>query len=372
MKRWIALFAQVVLFVVLLTAAGALWIHRDRVTQVLAGIPGATGQSKPDSRSPRIRRVPVVLAPVARRNDDFTISAIGTARAKRSVTLNAETTGEIVGFDVRAGDRVKRGQTILRLDNRKARLAVQLAVTNLTEAQRTLERWERLERRNVGSRAKVEDARTLVKRADLEMQQAQEALADHTLTAPFDGFVGIPKLEIGDRVQANTPIITLDDRSMLLVEFEAAERYLSRLQPGLTVQARTPSFPRRGFEGSISRIDSRVDPTSRTVIVRATVPNDSDLLRPGMSFNVDLVLPGQSYPSVPELALQWRKGQSYVWLVRDGAAVKVSVRTVRRLQGMILVEGELGPGDRVVVEGVQRLRPGRPVRFSEPRPTPSS
>lgn len=371
MKRWIALLAQLLLFSLLLTAAGALWVHRDRVTQVLAKIPGAAETVKSGARSRADRRVPVVVAPVARQRNDFTVTAIGTARAKRFVTLYPETAGEIVGFDVRAGDRVKRNQTILRLDNSKARLAVRVATTRLSEAQRSLERWQRLERRNVGSRAKVEDARLLVERADLELQQAQETLADQTLTAPFDGVVGIPKVEVGDRVQTTTPIITLDDRSALLVEFECAERYLARLAPGMTLQARTPSFPGRIFEGTISHIDSRVDPASRTVMVRATVPNGADLLRPGMSFNIGLVLPGRAYPAIPELALQWRKGQSYVWLVKDRIAKKVPVHTVRRLHGTILVDGDLAQGDQVVVEGVQRLRPDRPVTFAEPPPQPS-
>jgi RND family efflux transporter MFP subunit len=134
------------------------------------------------------------------------------------------------------------------------------------------------------------------------------------------------------------------------------------------VIARAPTFPNRSFNGVVDRIDSRIDPTSRAVKVRAKLPNEEDLLRPGMSFAVELSIKGEPYPTVPELALQWAKGESYVWTVKEGLAKRVTVRTVRRLNSTILVDGDLHEGDSVVIEGVQRLRPGRAVRFATPEP----
>jgi multidrug efflux pump subunit AcrA (membrane-fusion protein) len=122
----------------------------------------------------------------------------------------------------------------------------------------------------------------------------------------------------------------------------------------------------------IADIDSRIDPTSRTVIVRANIPNKEDLLRPGLSFVVDFTILGKMYPTVHQLALQWRKGMSYVWRVRDERVEKVMVRSVKRLHSTILIEGDISKGDLVVVEGVQRLRPGRPVHFSMPDSVPGS
>ena len=87
-----------------------------------------------------------------------------------------------------------------------------------------------------------------------------------------------------------------------------------------------------------------------------------------MSFAVELIIPGKSYPAVPELALQWAKGESFVWTVKDGRARRVNVRTVKRQNSIILVEGELRDGDPLVVEGVQRLRQGRAVRHAQPEP----
>ena len=108
------------------------------------------------------------------------------------------------------------------------------------------------------------------------------------------------------------------------------------------------------------------------MIVRANIPNKEDLLRPGLSFVVDLTIPGKMYPTVHELALQWRKGVSYVWRVRENRVEKVVVRNVKRLNSTILIEGDISKDDLVVVEGVQRLRPGRPVQFTLPNPAPGS
>ena len=136
---------------------------------------------------------------------------------------------------------------------------------------------------------------------------------------------------------------------------------MARVTADTPVTAVTPAFPDREIAGTIRRIDSRVDPTSRTVRVRAAFDNADDTLRPGMSFFITVRLPGPMVPVVPELALQWRAGESYVWRIKDGAAEKVEVRSLRRRDQSILVDGDLSPGDLVVVEGVQRLRPGRAV-----------
>ncbi len=123
-----------------------------------------------------------------------------------------------------------------------------------------------------------------------------------------------------------------------------------------------PAYPDRSFVGKVSEIDSRVDPISRNVRVRAAVANTADLLRPGMSFTVRLSMPGKTFVSVPELALQWDRDGSFVWVIRQGKSEKVAVRPVRRTSGRVLVDGPLTSGETVVVEGVQRLREGRGVR----------
>ena len=344
-----------------------LWGTYDQWGPLFAG---ATVNTKSDAASSVAKKkaaakgVPVIVEAVGETRDSVVVEAIGTARARLSVTLFPAAAGEIVAFPVETGQSVKKNDIIMKLDARDANLQVRVADTRVKEAENTLERARRLRDNNVRSKANVEDAEVILERAKLELSQAREALADRTVRAPFDGIVGIPRVEIGDRVTSASEIITIDDRSTLLVEFEVAERNLSRLSVGMPVTARTPSFRDRDIEGSINKIDSRVDPVSRTVRVRAGFPNTDDSLRPGMSFFVNLDLPGAMLASVPELALQWQNGESFVWRVTGGKAERVEVVSKRRLNNKVLVEGDVKPGDVVVVEGVQRLRNGREVAIS--------
>ena len=367
LKRFAKL--QTLVFAVLVAVALGLWFGRAEVSSVLATITGADSASGKSggnkSKGKRKKGVPVIVKPVAMARDQVRIEAIGTARAKKFVTLYPEVAGRITDFKVNGGDLVEKNQVIVELENKDQLLAVRMATSKLLEAKRLLGRSEMLRRSRVKSTANVQDAQTFHERAQLELRQAEEALADRTLRAPFAGVVGIPKVENGDRVTDTTHIINIDNRETLLVEFDVAERYLARLKVGQKVTANIPSYPDRIFTGAIRRLDSRVEPLSRTIRVRATFPNKDDLLRPGMSFFVELVLAGAEYTVVPQLALQWDSGTSYVWKVKKRKAKKVAVRSVKRLDNRILVDGKLEVGDLVVVEGVQRLREGRKVSFGE-------
>lgn len=362
---------QLLVFAILLVAAGGLWVGRGQVSAFVSSISGSAENGKAGKPGSE-RGVPVVVARAGKMPDDVIVSAIGTGRAQRSVMLFPEVAGEIERLFVSAGQRVNTGQSLVHLDSREAQLALRVARTRLVEAERLHKRALQLRGKNITSQANVDDARNIVDRAKLEMEQAAEALANREIRAPFTGVVGIPKVESGDRVTPSTDMMTLDDRSKLTVEFEIAEQFMSRLDPGQTVIAKTPSFPTESFSGIIEHIDTRIDPTSRTVTVRAKIPNQQDKLRPGMSFVVDLKIPGPVFPTVHELALQWRKGVSYVWRVSDSKAERVEVRSVKRLNSTILVDGDIAAGDLVVIEGVHRLRDGRPVEFATPDPVPSS
>ncbi len=359
--QFIAIFALAGMAVVL-------WMAWDRFGNAAADISQTAAEpAGKKAKGGKRRGVPVIVARVQEARNDETVAAVGTARAKRSVMIHAKTDGVITAFNPKAGDRIAKGDLIFEIDRTKAELAVQIARKKLEEASRLFDRSEQLRRRRVNSGARVEDARTSLERAALELRQAEELLSDLRIRAPFNGTVGIAKVEVGDRVTTTTPIISLDAREELLVEFEVAEKFAARISTGGPITAMTPSHEGKRFSGRIQHIDSRVDPTSRTVMVRAVIPNENDKLRPGMSFAVELALPGTTHAAVPELSLQWRKGESYVWIVKERKVRKVLVHTVKRLNSIILVAGKLAPGDLVVVEGVQRLRPGRKVFYKKPR-----
>lgn len=390
---------QLLLLLILVGGAAVLWFGRDRVVHNIIEIsqplaralpeplakllpnaqPGSTdaasagpAASAGKKRKSEARRVPVIVTLVGEARNNETVAAVGTARARRSVMIHAKTDGVIMDFRPRPGDRLSKGDTIFDLDARQAELAVEIANKKVAEARRLLERAQLLKRRNVNSLARVDDAQLAMDQAKLEVLRAEKTLSDLKIVAPFSGVVGLPKAEVGDRVTATTPVVSLDQRDELLVEFVLPEKYAGRVKEGDSISAVTPSYDQRSFAGRIEHIDSRIDPASRTVTIRAVIPNKDDLLRPGMSFAVEIVLDGTMHAMVPELSLQWRKGESYVWLVREHKAVKVLVRSVRRKNSVVLVDGDVRAGDLVVVEGVQRLRDGRGVVYKAPEETPEN
>ncbi|MFY0610533.1 MAG: efflux RND transporter periplasmic adaptor subunit [Hyphomicrobiaceae bacterium] len=372
MRQPLSFVSQGLIAAVILAIGAVVWLAREPVSAAVTGL-FASGDSNA-AKSKRRRRggrqaVPVVVHAVEQGRNDLAFAGIGTARALRHVTLFAAVSGEVVKLHTRAGHRLEAGAKIIELDTRQAKLAVSMAASKLKGFERLLGRADSLRRKNVQSKAKVLDAESLVDQARVELQTAEVVLADHTITAPFAGIVGIAKVEVGDRVTPTTELVTLDDRAKLTVEFEVPEAYLPRLRAGKNVDVRTPGFSDRVFKGVLSGIDSRVHPTRRTVRVRAEVANSDDLLRPGMSFAIDLNLPGKTFPKIPDLALQFNQQGNFVWLIDGGKAKRVTVKIVRRDSNTVLVDGDLKRGDPIVIEGVQRLRPGRKVAVAD-RDTP--
>ncbi|WP_397543424.1 efflux RND transporter periplasmic adaptor subunit [Roseovarius salis] len=343
----------------MIAAAALAWHFRAELDAMWASLGARSEQSV--TRSDRAPGVPVIVDGVRRVEDDLTFSAIGTGFAQRSVTLRAPSGGQIMQLDIVPGRKYAAGDLLMRLEDTDERLAVQLAEARFRRASSERDRYRALQDTGAAATARIEQAETDYQVARIELEKARAELDDRTLRAPFDGVAGLASVETGDRIAADEAISSFDDRSRILVEFDLPEALLGRVAPGLAVTARTPAVEGRAFEGAVTAIDSRVDAASRTARVRAAIDNTTDELRPGASFALQLDLPGKTYPAVPELALQFSRGALHVWRVADGAAEQVEVRLVRRRAGLVIVDGPLDADDRVIVEGTQRLRPGRAV-----------
>jgi RND family efflux transporter MFP subunit len=356
-SRPVAIWKQLLLAVVILCGAVALWLGQEAILAALGF--DREAQARREMRA--AVDVPVIVASVKLETDELVFQAVGTGRAERSVMLRSEASGKVVKSAIAPGARFQEGETLLWLDDTAQRLALKLAETRLAEAERSKERYQRLQGSGAAAAVQLDQVRTAAAVAALEVEQAREALQDRYLAAPFDGVSGLPEIEVGDWVDSDVDIATFDDRSTLLVEFDLPEMLLNRLAPEQSVTASTPAYGDRRFAGSVSAVDSRVDPASRTARVRVSIPNDEDLLRPGASFTISMRLGGDDYPVVPELALQFAEGSVHVWRIRDRRAERVDVRLVRRRNQSVLVDGPLNAGDLVVIEGTQRLVPNRAV-----------
>jgi RND family efflux transporter MFP subunit len=289
------------------------------------------------------------------------VEAVGTSRALQSVTLYPEVNGEVDAVLFKTGEEVQAGQPLVRLDARDQQLAVELAAVELADAQRLYGRYKRSEGAGAVTESTLDEAKSAVDRARIALARARVNLTYRTITAPFRGHLGMTELDAGARVDPSTAVVSLDDRSKLLVTFTVPELFYGQVVPGQLLEVSTWNNGSERNQGEVIEVDSRVDPQTRSFTVRARVPNPEDRLRPGMSFRVTLQLAGDEYPLIPEVALQWGGDGAYLWAIQDGRAQRVAATIVQRLAGQILVDARLPPGSIVVTEGVQRLREGQRV-----------
>ena len=273
----------------------------------------------------------------------------------------------MVEVNFSAQQKVAKGDVLVQLDDRNEKLALQLAEVELKDAKSLSSRYENAVKEGAVPQSEVDSARATYDAALVAVEQAKLNLGERKIIAPFDGVVGIPNVDPGDRVDSSTLITGLDARDVLYLDFEVPEALAAELRKAENqkqkVTAITPSYPDRKFEGLITALESRVNPQTRTMIARATIQNEEDMLRPGMSFMVRWNIEGDEFPTVPEISLQWGRDGSYVWLVRDGKAERVMARVVARKAGQVLLDGEIKEGALVVVEGLQRMRPGASVEL---------
>jgi len=307
--------------------------------------------------------VPVVAQEVRFVPEMSQVEAIGTARAATSAELFPETAGRVTRVLFIAGDYVRQGAPLLQLDDRAERLDVEAAQVSVREASQLLGRYRRIEDTGAISESQIEAGETALAAARVQLRQAQTALADRTVRAPFSGHVGLTDVDAGDRVNDSTPITQIDQRGTLYVDFPAPEEVFANLSPGDTVEVTPFSEPGRTIEAEVVATDNRVSQDSRDFIVRTAIPNRDDKLRPGMSFRVQFTQRGTMRAAVPEEAIVWGGEGSHLFLVREGKAVRVPVTITSRRDGRVFVDGRIARNDRVIVEGVQKVRDGQDIRL---------
>lgn len=311
--------------------------------------------------------VKVITQPVEMTPNDRVFEAVGTGRARLSVQIYPAVSEEVTEVLFEAQQIVSKGDVLIQLDDREEKLAVRLAEVKLKDARRLLGRYEQALKEGGVPESEVDSARADFESAQVALDQAWLALEERQIKAPFDGVVGIPNIDPGDRVDLETLITGLDDRSILYVDFEVPEALAGALKnaqaEAQSITATTPAYTGRTFSGTISAQESRVNPQRRTLLARASLENEDDLLRPGMSFATRWEIPGQAYPTVPEISLQWGRQGSFVWIIRQQKAERVFARVIARKGGLVLLNGDIAEGENVVVEGLQRLRPGADVQI---------
>lgn len=290
------------------------------------------------------------------------VSAIGDGRALRSVSVLPKAPGRVADVLVQSGQRVEAGQILVRLDSEAEEIALERAKLVLDDARARLERVERLRGSGASTDVQTREAGLAVRQAELALRQSEFDLAQRVVPAPIAGWIGILNTQTGAQVGAATELAQIDDRSVLLVDFRLPERMVGRVRLEDPVAAQALAAGHGAIEGRVSAIDNRVDPASRTLRIQARLDNADDRLRAGMSFSILIDLPGEPAPSVDPLSVQWSREGAFVWVVRDGKATRLPLRILQRSDTEVLVDAAFLPGDLVIVEGVQAVRAGAPVR----------
>lgn len=353
-----------ILIVLLLAVVGAIgWMQFGGQA---GGSSDVRGAGRPGSSAAYVITTPAVPAVSGER-----LRAVGTAEARQTVSLYPEIAGQVTAVYFDSGEVLTEGRPLVLLDDANERLSVAAASIMLADATATVERYNQLIGTGAVSAVAMDQATTALDTATNDLARAQLELDRRTIVAPIMGQVGIVDLEPGDRVGTDTLITRIDDSATLIVDFTVPERFAGRVYQGQPIAATTSAFPGQVFEGEVTALDSRLDPITRTLTVRAEIDNDG-WLRPGLAFAVELSFDGATYPAVDDIAVQWDRAGSYVWTIEDDRAVRLPVTIVERRAGSVLLDGALDVGDPVVVAGSQRLSAGSPVTLEAPSLTPSS
>ncbi len=366
-------------------AGAAAWWYQNRAGGP-AGVESAaaaTSARPPASAAAPGGPVAVEVGRVEAMRIEDDAQAIGSVRSRQGVMLRPEVSGRIAKIGFGDGQRVRRGQLLVQLDDTLQRAQLQQAQAQAGIARTTLERNRELVAQGFVSASVVDQSAAALEVALAQVALAQAQVARMRIVSPFDGVAGIRSIDVGDYVKDGADLVNIEDNAQVWVDFRLAERYIARMKPGQPVEVQLDALPGRRFQGRIDAVDSQVDANGRSLLVRARLPNDDGALRSGMFARTRTVFATREQALlVPEEALVPQGGKQYLVKVVDGAGGKVSqrieARVGMRLPGRAEILEGLAVGDLVVTAGQNRLLRPEPqaVRVveigSETRRAPAS
>ncbi|MCW5729929.1 MAG: efflux RND transporter periplasmic adaptor subunit [Alphaproteobacteria bacterium] len=366
------LSTQIAALVLVAAVAGAGWHFRDRLP-FLGGQADAPPPGQAQNRG-GAQPIPVEAVRVEVRELSNVVEAIGSAMANEAVAITAKATGVVERIGFQEGQKVAAGAIVVELDAGENRAKVEEFRAARENARQNLERAQTLLESRAIPQARVDELKRQFEIAEAKLRAEQAKYGDTVLRAPFSGRLGMRQMSLGALVRPGEVITTLDDISVIKLEFEIPEIYLAEVQPGLKVRARSAAYPDRKFEGRVTIVDTRVDPVTRSAKVRALIENGDEALRPGMFLTVELSVGRKPNAIVvPEEALLAFGGQQFVFVVREGRSYRTRVAIGQRVPGFVEVTEGLAPDAMVVVGGLQKVRDGAPVRIVGPgAPVPSA
>ncbi|RNF85941.1 efflux RND transporter periplasmic adaptor subunit [Montanilutibacter psychrotolerans] len=321
------------------------------------------GDATPKSAGGADRPTAVTTTVLQPRPWSDTVQALGTVRAREAVTVTAKVSEIVQRVHFESGDVVAAGAPLLTLSGQAQQAELQAAQAAANEADRLYARQSELAAQQLIARSALDTQRAARDATNAKVAQIRASLGDRVIRAPFAGVLGLRQVSPGSLVTPGTPIATLDDIARVFADFPVPEAMLAHVAPGQSLAATSTAFPGRRFEGTVSVIDARLDEATRALTVRGDFANADRALRPGMLLQVTLSRPERPALLLPEIAIVQVGNDAYVFRVKpDGSSVeRVDVRVGTRRDGLAEVVDGVKAGDRIVVDGTGKLRPGAKV-----------
>ncbi|MCF8466681.1 MAG: efflux RND transporter periplasmic adaptor subunit [Sneathiella sp.] len=350
---------QLIIILVLAGLGYGVWHFQDSLPFI--GKEKAAAEAKRPAQRPQ----KVVVATVVRQALPRTITAVGTAKASESVDITSKVAAKINSLNFSEGQKVKVGTLLVQLDDTELEANLTESQAERDNAQKLYDRALKLYATKNVPKAQVDLLLSELQAAEAKVSADKARIGDYRIRAPFSGTLGFREASVGALVRPGDVITTLDDTRTIKIDFDLPESYLAEIHPKQKFSAVSVAYPGKVFEGTVGTIATRVDDVTRSVRVRGLVPNDEDILKPGMFLSVELQVSVDSDALiVAEEAIVLTISGPHVYAVRDGKAVRTPIITGRRIKGFAEIIEGLNEGDEVVVEGLQKVKDGSPVETS--------
>ena len=326
--------------------------------------PSLTGQQQEESNTKKEKALLVKIAEVTESEFADFVEAVGSTFAYESAEITPNVTEVVEKINFKDGQAVEKGDVIVVLRYSEESAQLQAARASLQEQEREIERLSGLVKSGAAAVSALDARNTQKQVAEQQIQQFQAQIADRIIRAPFDGVLGLRNISAGSLVSPQNVITTIDDLSTMRVDFTVPEIYLGQIKPGIPVMTQSQAYPDQTFEGTITEIDTRVDPTSRAVRVRAEIPNEERLLKPGMLLYVALALQKKTSRTIPERSLIQDGDKKFVFKVSQDSVQRTEIALGRRKPGYVEVTEGLELGDSVAASGLQDLEDGMAIEVN--------
>ena len=311
--------------------------------------------------------LPVKAAPVTRATLNVEVTAVGTLRADETVVVRPEIAGRVATIHFKEGQGVRQGEPLITLDQEEYQAQLASSAAQLALEESSYRRLQDMDRKNLTSQQNLDEAKARLDTARAQQELNRVRFSKTVIRAPFAGTVGLRQVSPGAYVKPGDDIVAMESLGAMKLDFRVPEIYLARLATGQRLMARVDAYPDQNFEGAIYAIEPALDEETRTVLLRARLPNPGNRLRPGLFARVGLVLEQRENAlAVPEQAIVPVGQTTFVYRVADGKATMTPVKLGLRRPGLVEILEGLNAGDLVVTDGQLKIRDGAPVTVLPP------